>query len=148
MRNIGSATRPVKPLSVHGFFDRVHGWLRFPATRAQQAFLKSHCGSAKFFDHTPCRSNRQLRQRIDLKQPDQYALEWLAAREGAFINIIEIALDLCFANLADRDAVWFYSARHLIRRWHGRTQCIHFYGGDGTPLRWPAISSQCACALP
>jgi hypothetical protein len=126
--NIAATTTLTKTESVWPFFDKVAVWLRRPASKTALAELKKQCGHLHVGNHR-ARFDGNFRQRLELKQPTDAALRWLAARDDALINQIEVALDFIFGNWADRDDAYDFLNRHLVRRWHGKRQEIRVYAG-------------------
>jgi hypothetical protein len=49
------------------------------------------------------RFNARFRHRVELRQPSERALRWLAKRNDALINRAEITLDLIFKYRADAE---------------------------------------------
>jgi hypothetical protein len=113
------------PSAIYPFCDKIQFWVHEPIDNDTLAQLRAQCGGGNLFSRRgPARFNGHRRQRVELKQPTKEALQWLAGRDDAFINRAEIALDLVFNNLADRDEVWKFLHQHLVRRWHGKKQKI------------------------
>jgi hypothetical protein len=123
--NIAPAPPKAKPLSAHGYFDVVRFWLRRRANKTELAELAKKCGSL-YVENRRARWSGEYRQRVELRQPTRDALEWLAKRDDALINKIEVALDLVFDNPVDADETKRFLNHHLIRRWHGSKQQVFF----------------------
>jgi hypothetical protein len=116
----------IKPLATHPFFDLVQFWVRTPLDRDTIDWLKTLCGSIHHYEG-PAPYSARFRQRLQLTQPSDLALQWLAERDDALINRAEIALDWVFKYRTDSDEVWRFLHRHFVRRWHGIKQEIRVY---------------------
>lgn len=128
MAIIPSSARLIKPRAIYAYFDKIQFWLRNPIDRNTRDQLETWCGRGGLHQQNgPARFDSNFRQRIQLRQPTDQALRWLAQRDDALINQAEVTLDFVFEYRAQRDEVWDFLHRHLIRRWHGRKQEIRFY---------------------
>jgi hypothetical protein len=120
-----------KPIGIHPYFDKIQFWVCEPLDLNTLALLKRSCGpGGVHIDSRPARFNnrhRQYRQRIELRQPSQRALRWLARRNDALINRAEITLDLVFKYRADVEEALDFLHQHLVRRWHGKNQEIRVF---------------------
>jgi hypothetical protein len=72
----------------------------------------------------PARFDARYRQRVELRQPTDLALQRLSENHEALINRVEISVDYIFVCVADRDEARDFLHRHLVRRWHGKRQEI------------------------
>jgi hypothetical protein len=89
------------------------------------AELRRSCGrGGLYIDNRGARFDSVYRQRIELRQPSQLAFQWLAKRQDALINRVEIALDFVFEDINRRDEAFEFIHHHLVRRWHGKKQKI------------------------
>jgi hypothetical protein len=142
MTSLVSPVVPVKaprPASTHAYFDKVAFWLPCPLDKAVLKQLRANAGHVHVGNRR-ARFNPRLVQRIELKQPSENALRALAAHPGAYVNRAEVALDLIFKNVRERDDCYEFLDRHLVRRWHGRKQQIRVHPGEaGT--RYDAVRS-------
>lgn len=120
MRDIPPAA---KPSTVHPYFDNIAVWLKEPADAATIARLRRQCGYLHAANRN-ARFGQGYKQRLELKQPGKAALRWIAGMNDVLINRVEIALDLIFNDAREQDEAFEFLHRHLIRRWHGRTQKI------------------------
>jgi hypothetical protein len=128
MAILAESVVPVKPVTVHPYFDRVALWLPERANKPFLAKLRPKCGSLHV-GNDRARFDPKLVQRLELKQPKPQALRLLAGLPGAHLNQVEVALDLVFANSRERDRTYEFLAYHLVRRWHGKKQQIHIHHG-------------------
>ncbi|MFZ0846153.1 MAG: hypothetical protein WAM62_10205 [Pseudolabrys sp.] len=125
-----SAIHPT-PTGVHAYFDKIQFWVPTPLDRKTLSQLRKQCGRGGLFAaNGPARFNARYRQRIELRQPSNQALQWLARRDDALINRVEITIDLTFNCLSDRDDTWEFLHRHIVRRWHGKNQEIRIVRGE------------------
>ena len=116
------------PTDTHPYCDKVQFWPRKPLDRARLAWLKCECGRGGVYAHDqPARFDASYRQRVELRQPSDKALRWLATCDEALINRVEITLDFIFESLAERDDTSEFLHRHLVRRWHNKNQQIRIY---------------------
>ena len=119
-----SASCPT-PTGFHAYFDKVQFWVRTPLDQRTLDRLRSECGrGGVYVQNQPARFNALYRQRVELRQPLDQALRWLATRDDALINRAEVTIDLVFDCLADRDDAWGFLHRHIVRRRHGKKQEI------------------------
>jgi hypothetical protein len=119
------------PKGIHAYFDKVQAWLKFPADRRALTILDQHCGKGGLhIDNKPARFGQNYRQRIELKQPSLDALQWLAERDGVFVNRFEVTLDCIFDSLTALDQAQEFLHFHLIRRWHSKKQQVRLYRGS------------------
>lgn len=115
-----------KPIGKYPYFDKIQFWLRNPLNPQTLEWLRKQCGD---LDHTvePARFNPQFRHRIELRRPSKRALRWLAKRDDALINRVEITLDLTFKYRADVQEAWDFFHQHSVRRWRRRGQEIRAF---------------------
>jgi hypothetical protein len=122
-----------KPTSISAYFDVVRFWLKDPLDHQKLAELRNLCGGKLRVDTQPAKfAPRSYRQRINLPQPSEGALKWLAENTEAFINYVELAIDWTFENGASRDENWQFINSHLVRRHHGKKQEICFCAAGPT----------------
>jgi len=118
------------PTGVHPYFDKFQFWVCNPLDQGTLAWLRKQCGRGGLHvENRPARFNARFRQRIELRQPSDQALRWLACRDDALINRAEITIDLTFKCLSERDDAWELLHRHLVRPWHGKKQEIRAFRG-------------------
>lgn len=120
-----------KPVSVWPYFDKIALWLRQPADKAALAALRQHCAQLHVGNRR-ARFDGNFHQRLELKQPPDAALRWIASRDDALINQIEVALDFVFANWVDRDDAYDFLDQHMVRRWHGKQRVFIHAGKNKT----------------
>jgi hypothetical protein len=113
------------PIAIIAYFDRWQIWVKKPVVGAELRWLKRH--GLVHVANRRARFNGGYSQRLQFKQPDEAILRWLAAREDALVNAIEIAIDYVFATAAERDDAHEFFDRHLVRRWHNASQIIWHY---------------------
>lgn len=135
MLNLSGRTFRVKPTAVTPYFDKVQFWLKRPLDHATKAELGRLVGGLYVSRRRAARFDSSFIQRIELKQPSEEALRWVASRDDAYINRAEITLDYCFNNGAERDDAFDHLDRHLVRGWHGRRQLIKKFNSDNGRLR-------------
>jgi hypothetical protein len=56
------------------------------------------------------------RVQLQLKRPTKQAIEFIAAIDGALVNILEVALDWIFATADDRDRAREFVDVHLYKK--------------------------------
>jgi hypothetical protein len=134
MSNLLSPAPLVKPpSSIIPYFDVIVIWLVTPVDGCTLKRLRKHCDDLHHKNRI-ARFNKEFKQRLELKQPDEVALRWIASRRG-LINRVEVALDLIYATLAEAEATRSYLHRHLTRRWHFH-QTILYYKNDPSNERY------------
>jgi hypothetical protein len=117
-----------EPIGIHPYFDKIQFWVCNPLNRNTLTVLERACGRGGIHeDNRRARFDRQYRQRIELRQPSQRALRWLARHNDVLINRAEITLDLNFKYRADAEEAWDFLHQHLVRRWHRKSQEIRVY---------------------
>jgi hypothetical protein len=117
--------RPIKPTATYSYLDKVQVWLRKPIKPKTVLELGGHCGRGGIYaENRPARFDPNFRQRLEFKQPNQQALRWIAYRDDALINQVEVVLDLIFEDIIQKEDAWTFFNQHLIRRWHGKKQEI------------------------
>lgn len=125
MENLSRQATSPKPMAVYPFFDKIQFWVSTPLDPKTLAKLEASCGQGSIYAETkPARFNGRLRQRVELRQPDTRALQWLARHSDTLINRVEIALDYLFDFRVDRENAWHFMHSRLVRRWHGKKQKI------------------------
>jgi hypothetical protein len=123
------------PRAVEPYFDLIQVWRREPLDDATRAWLSGQCRHL-YLKNGAAQFDSRLRQRVDMKGLSEAGLTWLIAQKDAFLNRLEIALDLHFDDEDARDSTFEFFHRHLVRRHLRRTQEVRCYRGDGqTPCR-------------
>jgi hypothetical protein len=141
VRSISKLEPPAKPIAVYPYFDNIQFWRREPLGREIRLWLPSQCRDFYCDASKPARFDYRLRERIQLKGLSPEGLLWLASQQDAFINRIEIAIDIHFNDAKAVDDTFELFHRHLVRRHHRRNQEIRFYREeDGKPWREHQIS--------
>jgi hypothetical protein len=114
-----------EPIGIHPYFDKIQFWVREPLDQKVIGWLRKQCGKGGLaVANQSARFSARFRQRVELRQPSDQALRWLARRNDALINQAEITLDLVFKYRADVEEAWDFLHQHLARRWHGKNQGI------------------------
>lgn len=138
MRNLSSPAAGINPSGIYAYVDVVAVWLKAPVFGSDLAWLKSQCGQGGIrVRKGPARFDWSYRQRLQISQPTQQALEWLAKRGDVLLNYVEISLDWIFDQEADRIAAYEFVCRHFVKK-HHREQGIRFYAGKQGVTRYTA----------
>jgi hypothetical protein len=118
----------IHPTGIESYKDCVKLWLQDPLTYEQLDDLKQECGYVEWRTW-PKRwdRDRRYRQWLQLCQPSDEALRFIAAREH-LLNYAEVALDLMFDDADDRDHAHWFINHHHVKKWH-RDQEIKFVNG-------------------
>jgi hypothetical protein len=120
-----------KPIAVNAYFDLIQIWRREPLDDEAYSWLKSQCGSL-YRENKPARHDYRLCQRLEMKQLSEVGLRWLISQDDAYLNRLEVALDLHFLSEEERDEAFKFIHHHFIRRNRGRKQQIVLLrGGPG-----------------
>jgi hypothetical protein len=119
-----------KPRSVIPYFDKLQIWLQDPAADGDLVRAARGCGRGGLYhEEKPARFDANFRQRIELRQPTEAGLLWVARHNDALMNRLEVALDYVFDCQSDRDTAFDFFHRYLVRRWHGKKQKIKLVRG-------------------
>jgi len=119
----GCNAAAIRPSGVYSSFDYVKVWLPRPLSDDKLQWLRARCGKLP----RPY-VNRYLQQRLKLYQPRREALQFLACIDGAYINLVEAALDWVFSCEADLDEAVAFLRRHIVKSYHRGE--IRFYPED------------------
>jgi hypothetical protein len=85
-------TTLVKPTDVYSFVDVIRVWLQNPLPRTQMEWLGRHCGGGAKLFFPPFKT--PYRCILQLHQPSDEALAYLARLDGIRLTYAEIANDL------------------------------------------------------
>jgi hypothetical protein len=125
------------PRNVIPYIDKVQVWVRKPVDQTTLAALRKECGKGGLgVNCGGARFNALFRQRLEFRQPSRRALEWIANRDDALINRIEIALDFIHRSWADQFDAEEYLNRYKVRRWHLNQEVVRSHDNttyDGPP---------------
>jgi hypothetical protein len=131
MGTIPRRPTPIKPSAICTYFDKIQFWVLTPLDSMTIASLERQCGRGGIHvGDKPAKFGPRYRQRIELRQPSDEALAWLAGHDDALINRVEIAIDFVFNSWAERDDECEFLHRHIARRWHGKNQEIRLIKSD------------------
>jgi hypothetical protein len=123
------------PCAVEPYFDLIQVWRREPLDKATRAWLFRQCRHLHL-ENGAARFDSRLRQRVEMKGLSTAGLTWLVAQKDAYLNRLEIAIDLHFGDEDALDSTFEFFHRHLARRHLRVTQEVRCYRGDGqTPCR-------------
>jgi hypothetical protein len=132
MRNIEQEQEQVnslRPTGVYSYVDNVQMWLRVPLGPRQRRWLQNRCDC--YLDDQPARFNPRYRQRVQMRQPDESVLGWIAEQPGAYVNRLELALDLVFASEEEKEQAEAFIRKHLVKNHRGKQE-IQLQGGTTT----------------
>lgn len=118
----------VKPIGWTCYFDKCGIWMPNVGDKNTMAELRLECAHLHSTNR-PARFDPRYVQRHDVTRPTLLGLHLMASLQNAYINQCEVALDLIWATLRDRDAGYDFLNEHLVRRWHTPRQKIHIYPG-------------------
>jgi hypothetical protein len=121
------------------YFDQVQFWVVKPLDDETYDWLEKQCGLHR--DNRPARFNPRYRQRLNMFQPREQALRWLAECDHALINGVEVTIDYVLEGVPRKD-LWKFLDRHLIRRWHGRKQHIRVVENVTRYDAWEAAANK------
>jgi hypothetical protein len=114
----------------YAYFDQIQFWVRRPLDRQTRDWLEKQCGQGGLHpEDKPARFDARYRQRLNMFQPNEQALRFLAERHDALINRIEVTIDYILDG-APREDLFDFFHRHQIRRWHGKKQHIRLVEGE------------------
>jgi hypothetical protein len=117
-----------RPIETDAYFDKIQFWVRKPLDQKTIEWLRRQCGKGGLFvSDGSAPFGCGFCQRVEVRQPSEKALRWLARRKDALINRAEIALDLILKSRGAREEAWDFFHQHLVRRWHGKRQEIRVF---------------------
>jgi len=118
-------------IGVYAYFDKIQFWVCEPLDFNTLGLLERSCGRGGMHienRRAPFNSRRRrYRQIIQLRQPSDQALRWLARQTNVLINRVEIAIDFVFTYRGDVEEAWDFLHQHLVRRWHRRSREIRVF---------------------
>jgi hypothetical protein len=121
--------RGIRPSGVYNYIDNGQVWLREPLGARQRSWLESR--SECHVDDRPAQFDPRYRQRLQIRQPPPEVLKWIAEQPGAYVNYLELALDLVFATEQDKDEAEAFIRKHLVKNHRGKQE-IQQQGGTTT----------------
>ena len=101
---------PILPIGIYPYVDKVIVWVKRPLTQKETAWIAARCrgkvqiqrnGELIWISGRSTRvrhRNRAFQQRVQLYQPSDEVLEWLAGRNDVRLTYLELSLDLIFKN--------------------------------------------------
>ena len=117
-----------EPIGINPYFDKIQFWVRKPLDQRTIVWLRRQCGRGSLFvADEPAPFGGGFCQRIELRQPSDKALRWLARHRDALINQVEITIDLTFKFRANVEEASDFLHQHLVRRWHRRRQGVRTF---------------------
>jgi nicotinic acid phosphoribosyltransferase len=125
------------PIARYAYVDGVRVWFKQPLTSDEIGWLREQRRDVtgdgrypKLRRHPwPAKFDRSYVERCNFYQPTEEVLRWLANREDALLNYVEISLDLIFENETEKETAARLVWRTIIKKHHGE-QGIRF--DDGT----------------
>jgi hypothetical protein len=123
-----NAVASIRPIHINVYVDKVQIRLRHPLTLDDLHILKRHSrGKLHYEDmwQSPPGQQRprcaaKYRFRLQLRQPDRAAIEFLAERDDLHLNVAEFALDWCFASWGDNDNAFLAVVICFVKQRHGK----------------------------
>ena len=128
--------KPPPPIGINPYIDKLQFWICRPLDDRELVVLRRICGRGKvrhFF--RPAEFGDGYRQRIVVFQPPAGALRWLAERNDAKINQLEIAVDYVFETASHSDAAFEFLDRQIVRSWHRKNQVVKLVSGSNQKFR-------------
>jgi hypothetical protein len=104
------------PIQIIHFPDAFAVWLRNPMEADTLASLRRLCGGKLRIENRKSRFNPELIQRLVLRQPSREAIELLAARNDVHFNAGELAQDLIYRTISERDEAHRFHLAHSLRK--------------------------------
>jgi hypothetical protein len=131
MTYITELAQAIKPCAIRAYTDRLQVWIERPLSAKQESNLRAQCGRGgldRLHVHNGvARFDPSLRQRLQLRQPSDTAIEMLVQRDDVFPNNLEKALDLIFASESERDRAQWFCDCHAVKHHHRGT--VRYYSG-------------------
>ncbi|MBB4391755.1 hypothetical protein [Bradyrhizobium sp. ERR14] len=108
---------------MHAYHDKLAFWIERSFSEKEKDFIRRECGPGgtdldREEGKRRARFNPKLIQRIETRQPSQDLLKFLSTVPGLYLNMVEFTLDLIFESEEDRDEMYQYLDRHLVKRNH------------------------------
>jgi hypothetical protein len=119
----------IRPVGVYCYIDNVQVWLREPLGPRQRRWLQNRCDC--FVDDQPARFDPRYVQRLQIRQPPETVRKWITQRRDAYVNRLELALDLVFASEREKEEAETFIRKHLVKNHRGK-QDIRLQGGTTT----------------
>jgi hypothetical protein len=119
----------IRPVGVYCYIDNVQVWLTEPLGPRQRRWLQNRCDC--FVDDQPAPFDPRYRQRVQIRQPPETVLEWIVQQADAYVNRLELALDLVFASEREKEEAETFIRKHLVKNHRGK-QDIRLQGGTTT----------------
>ena len=139
---------PILPIGIYTYVDKSHPMAQTPFDfREETAWIAAQCrkveikrnGELIWISGRPTRlrhRNRALQQRVQLYQPSDEVLEWLAHRNyDVRLTYFELSLDLIFKNEEDCDDAYRFTCKHHVKLYH-REAAGSFVVGQGGRSRY------------
>ncbi len=132
----------ILPVGIYPYVDKVTVWLKRPLIQTETAWIAARCrgkveikrnGEWIWISGRSTRvwhPNRAFQQRVQLYQPSDEVLEWLADRNDVRLTYFEPSLDLIFKNEEDWEDAYRFICKHHVKLYH-RTQKVAFVGERG-----------------
>ena len=108
----------VKVDEVITFFDKVQVWLKQTLTREERAWLESQCAGILHVKNKRPKFDHSYVQRLQLNQPNDRALHYLAHRSNVLLNRVEWVLDWIFDDEQQKDAAWEFVCAYHVKSHH------------------------------
>ena len=117
----------ILPVGIYPYVDKVTVWLKRPLIQTETAWIAARCrGKVEIKRNgewiwisgrsTPVwHPNRAFQQRVQLLQPSDEVLEWLARRNDARLTYFELSLDLIFKNEEDWEDAYRFICKHHVK---------------------------------
>jgi len=129
MNHIQKIGSRINPSNIYAYFDKITVWLKQPVSSEELKWLSEQCGKGGL--HVKYRSARfdaSLVERLQLRQPNQEALIWLAKRNDVHLNFVEAGLDWPFDAEILKDEAWQFVCKYQMKKYH-REHGIRFVAG-------------------
>jgi hypothetical protein len=128
-RNISTGSyRLPQPLAKLWYFDKIRIWLQRRLPEWRIVWLRKHCRRRLYEKKRRKPWDPRYVMGLELYQPDDEALQYLATLDGVLLNYVECALDWTFSNKQQVDEAYEFVRSFHIKLWH-REQWVVFYRG-------------------
>ncbi|MFY9839267.1 MAG: hypothetical protein WAK55_22880 [Xanthobacteraceae bacterium] len=124
---------PFRPVGIYVFVDKTQVWLARRLSIEQLKWLKVECesgGGSLHVKNNTAWFNPQLKQRLQLNQPTDAALQFLEMLDGLHLNYVELSLDWTFVREDERNEAYDFLCRYHVKNYH-RDQGIRWVGERG-----------------
>ena len=130
-RNLSTGSyRLPHPLAKLWYFDKIRIWLKRRLADERVVWLRKHCRGGLYEKKRRKQWDPRYVMGLELYQPDDEALQYLATLDGVLLNYAEVALDWTFSNQQQVDEAYEFVRSFHVKRWHGEQWVVFCRGSS------------------